>query len=1431
MKRQWVLGACSFLVTVAAWGGGIPSNSQSSGTGPFGPVLTMAGANRSLARGDVVGSGTFVSGGFEGFDDAYEIFVEVPPGTTNLTIEVFDADHGQPGEAVESPNFMDFDDIAGGSNDFESGTITYELFTPTGSPQGTIFDAGDVEDNPDRLSNNGLIGGSDPDACSPAHNRWCPLVSITSPTSGHWRIVINTNGTAGTNGTNNDFSAFGIRACSLTSGSDCGTGTVQRDLLVYAENILDIGHAIDGSLDQETTLYPYMTQGCQVRVTDFDADNAGSYQITSRRGPTAGVTQTRVAGDLSDSNLFQDQPLVDFTTRGAPADELFRVDDYGIWSLLFDSDDSGSMANIVPIYVGNELLNAATIGTGADNLGDPPTDQFPRLNPIQNSASGSSFGGSVTYPIRATRLYFPPLTYAPPTPQTQAAAAAVAPLKPYMQQIVLAYDDADGTPTEPTLATPGEAVIRVRFYNPTAFPVTFGTTANDIVRVRVPGGDVGFDAVLSATGSITNTPTVSSPPAATVTEINWNPGSVAANSFAELRYRLNVTPGTPGDIILTGTAVTDGTIAVYDDETGTEHIFGPLCELFARTDTATTIPVTLSQVQANRAGDMLDVQFATASSVGTLGFRIYGAASESAQPALLSNEVFGSDTPDALVEQRHQARVAGNADFIWIEELSAGGLTQRFGPFKVGDSYGSRGNLASPIRWSDIKRGLDQAHAARQGSLRNAGGDVVQISVAARGEQRVRYEELVAAGTNLAGLGAEQLQLTEGERVIPLRIEGGAVLAPGTELRFYVEPAENRYATASRLLLREGNGEALTRTAATPGPQAGWTDLFMRVEDNANREYLLATPAPDPWIARSITRRNANAERVEMVLNVPNLVAGSAGDLTIDAYGGLNYEGETPDHHLAIEVNGVALHQDAFDGTNRLFRQLQVPAGVLRSGANQVALTLLPTTGYATDRVNIESIAIGAPQQLVLVNGELAFRGAEGSDGAIAVRERLFAGGFEATPSASCASGVDAGCQTYTIDGFASPAGSAFQIRDGAVTELVGGRFSATARGYALTFSALENHLDSYYVADATRTRAPLVEAAPAPVDLYRDGRVDLAIIAHPSLIDGLDRLVNARRAEGLEVALIDVEQLYHAYARGQIDPEAIKRYIREAHARQGLRYVLLVGGDTYDYHDNLGLGSVSLIPTLYGQTSGYVYHAPVDAAFGDVDADQVPDVAVGRFPVRTNAELQAMIDKTLSFDQGSNRDALWVADRDSGATTFVATLATLSQQLTGFHSTTLNLADFANADVARAELASQVNSGTRVVGYFGHGSPSNWTFSGLLTAAQVSAGLFTNSTDHPLLLQWGCWGGYFVQPQYNGMAHAWLLGSTGAAATIGSTGLADAVVEEMLAAELLSALDDSVRVGDALLHAQQQLGVNRPHDKTTALGAVLLGDPTLKLR
>jgi len=387
--------------------------------------------------------------------------------------------------------------------------------------------------------------------------------------------------------------------------------------------------------------------------------------------------------------------------------------------------------------------------------------------------------------------------------------------------------------------------------------------------------------------------------------------------------------------------------------------------------------------------------------------------------------------------------------------------------------------------------------------------------------------------------------------------------------------------------------------------------------------------------------------------------------------------------------------------------------------------------------------------------------------------------------------------------------------------------------GAAFDYQALNRYSITY--TQPTRQEPPeavrpQIEVLGSFADLLGD-QVDYLIISHPDFIDGLTPLVRFHLDRGLSVKVVDVDDIYVQYGHGVFDANAIDEYIADAHQTLEMSYVLLVGGDTIDYHNVLGLDSISFIPSLYGDTGGGVRHAPIDPAYADTDGDGVPDLALGRFPVRNTSELGALVDKTLNYAEVS---------AGYGNTMVVAADATSSRDFGPAADAAIAPLDgdwdieraYVGADGvvdARSTLIDSIETGVAWTSYVGHSGPSGWSSSQLFTSTDATA---LDNTDRPTIVaQYGCWNAYHVDPRQTALVHDLVTGEQGAAAMLGATTLTTARSDLLLARAMSEALaDNPPTIGAVLMTAKTALAADHTGLADVQLGWTLEGDPALPL-
>jgi len=362
------------------------------------------------------------------------------------------------------------------------------------------------------------------------------------------------------------------------------------------------------------------------------------------------------------------------------------------------------------------------------------------------------------------------------------------------------------------------------------------------------------------------------------------------------------------------------------------------------------------------------------------------------------------------------------------------------------------------------------------------------------------------------------------------------------------------------------------------------------------------------------------------------------------------------------------------------------------------------------------------------------------------------------------------------------------------------------------------------YLADETITRVP--------VDVDAD-RNSIQVTGSAGRYFVATQLEDARESNGLSVKIVDVRDIYRRYSGGAISAQAIADAIGDAYRSRGTKYVLLVGDDTYDYRNNLNSKSKSYIPTHYAATGRHIRQASADALYGDIDGDLLPEVAVGRMPVKNMRQLARVIDKTLIYDSNTaTNNVLFAADSadDASRHSFRKDSRRLRSAAAASFETQTAYVDQLGVKTARKKVIDAIEQGTRLTSYIGHSDRGQWSFENLLSNADIRN---LGNIDTPTVVtQFGCWNNDFVHPTRTSIGETFLVSSRGgAAAVIGTSALSGIQTEAQFGVLLYEELTKpGMTLGEAMNTARRRLAAQRPlvQIRDVLIGTSLLGDPAI---
>ncbi|MGQ9517785.1 MAG: C25 family cysteine peptidase [Anaerolineae bacterium] len=299
------------------------------------------------------------------------------------------------------------------------------------------------------------------------------------------------------------------------------------------------------------------------------------------------------------------------------------------------------------------------------------------------------------------------------------------------------------------------------------------------------------------------------------------------------------------------------------------------------------------------------------------------------------------------------------------------------------------------------------------------------------------------------------------------------------------------------------------------------------------------------------------------------------------------------------------------------------------------------------------------------------------------------------------------------------------------------------------------------------------------PVPAISQGEVStltqytLLIIAPDNFMEELQPLKRFKDASGRPTILVSLTQIYNAFP-GADTAEKVKNGIAHYRSANGIRYVMLVGdidrfparwrwwglpgqegwGVTDLYYADLYEHGTTTFDDWDANDNG-LYAEVEFAPDGMINNDQIdilPDVAVGRVPASTEAEVTAYVNKVIAYELKTLPSSVWFKRAALYTGTWLNANGlkdTLGNALAGKGFTLIKrYTDW--TDPAHPQppagvpnvIFNDLNSGVGFVNYLGHGN------AGCMACLGVCSGNLTNLTNTdklPVVFAGACDTGMFA--------------------------------------------------------------------------------------
>ncbi len=706
------------------------------------------------------------------------------------------------------------------------------------------------------------------------------------------------------------------------------------------------------------------------------------------------------------------------------------------------------------------------------------------------------------------------------------------------------------------------------------------------------------------------------------------------------------------------------------------------------------------------------------------------------------------------------------------------------------------------------------------------------IEVASEGIYRVTFSALSGIGFPIGSIDPQKLHLSRAGVDIPYELEANSLV-------FYAKPRTSRWTNNDVYFLTAGSapGPAIPTLNAAKTNETSGIDWFEQTYE-INRYYTpdcKCAPVPlnrdgDRWVWDSIGIKRGSQNPVSQSFDSPASISINANNaqtahLTVWLIGYTSITNVNPDHWVQVSLNDNSPFSPVmeWDGKQAVQQTFTIPNGILRA-TNNLNLTLPGIPGVDIEGAWLDAYSIKYQPGSAPFDGEATFTGSGGS------------GKYYQVYLSSVA-----GLRIYDV------------TQPDAPVRLTNPGINGTTVSFADKNGRTEPRFE--VVTDA-KIKSPALIRMAKPLRTQGKTGADLIIItpnrfdstndAVDSAINGLQSLVSLRQSQGLATEIEDVQAIYDNFSGGLPLPEAIHAFLQSIDAswrNPRPQYVLLVGDGSVDPKRYYSNSYITFIPPFLADFDPYATEGATDnryVTFGGPN-DIIPDMKIGRLPVKTLAELNTVVSKIVQYENApapgnwKGNATFYTAKPDAGDFTVAATAEASLLKCTVPTEKLFFPTPYTTGQSVRDALINQWNNGTGLIVFNGHASVH---FTGTY---DLSGNFFqyfhyndianlTNGAKLPVVMEMTCLTGAYQTPGLTTLDEGLVLAPNGGAlAVLGASGPVIPVGNEYIAGGFIRALisQNPARLGQALEQGKLQLLADKPSDAFLVDSFNLLGDPS----
>lgn len=353
----------------------------------------------------------------------------------------------------------------------------------------------------------------------------------------------------------------------------------------------------------------------------------------------------------------------------------------------------------------------------------------------------------------------------------------------------------------------------------------------------------------------------------------------------------------------------------------------------------------------------------------------------------------------------------------------------------------------------------------------------------------------------------------------------------------------------------------------------------------------------------------------------------------------------------------------------------------------------------------------------------------------------------------------------------------------------------------------------------------------------------DLLIIGPKELTDLSEELVSRRTAQGLDVKVVTLDQIYAEFSLGIKSAKAIKEFVN--YTQGGWtppypKYLLILGDGTID-------------PKNHSAASGQEISSPnvmLEGRFIDYSSDNyyvssfdsyLPGLAVGRIPTNDAQKVSAYFEKMFAYEDGETIPSTGLkslefvsGEEEYDGDDFKERLAVFSGLGSSKYSKSFtDFSDFGSYANLKTEILSKINSNTPLImTMMAHGANDNWGN----TILDSDAEAMTNN-ELPIIMSLNCENTEFYRPGNNTIGESFLLNENGGAiAFLGANAQTTPAAQMYFANQFFRLFIEEtnktahhISMGDIMQRSKVALGEDA-YSKDIVRSMTLFGDPSMPI-